>query len=609
MTYRGKKLAFCLAIAWAILLSAVTASTLPRQFLDADVVMQSVMSLQNVTLFFWGQNRLANVLPLAVSWIADPSANLAAVLFLPTLFFYFFLFAVSRIAAAAVDRARVDVVSLQTFLVLSAVFAVCFTPKTICEIAVTHFEYSLPALCLVVAAQLSILGSGDSTPRVAATAAACFLATAVNPAILIPGLFVCAGAIVYKKRAGLAEISLAASLVLSFVAWALIAKSQGSSGYNSFDASILQGGMRAALAGMAARLNLPNLALVLGALLLARGLAAQNAVKIPHRESADVSSLLCYGAAAFVLVWLLLFSGNQWVARNHFAWRYFIFVFFAGLFWMAISIARLMAPLRQRYSGAVTAIAAAIWFLAGFSLPTRFDNYALFRAVDAHARPGVHLYSGDYWLVWPSVLRDMMRGHEAYGLAIRGEGNRAGARAFVARQIQRNGEVPVLCLRAEPAECRRQIETVLGPVALSGVTRLGGQVHQMQVVGTLDRIEYRGAAFLALPSIVGLTDHGMKRSDGREGFLLFGPYVALDAGTYRLDVFGAAQQADGAYVEVVSASGARKFAQVALEARTDGALLRNARVRLPVETRGVEVRVWVRAGSQVQLTGYRLSRE
>lgn len=607
MTHIRKKLALCLAIAWAILLSVVTALTLPSQFMDADVAMHSIMSLQNVTLFFWGQNRLANVLPLAVSWITDPTANLVAVLVLAALCFYLLLFAFSRLAAAAVDRSRIDALSLETFVVLSAVVAVCFTPATICEIAVTHFEYALPALCLVVAAHFSILRTGEAPPRALATAAACVIATGVNPAILIPGLFICAGAVLFRKRVGLAEIILSASLVLSFVGWGLAAESRGSSAYHSFDATILQAGMRTVIGGLVARLNLPAVTLLFGGLLLAKGVAGR--YKSPDPGAGGVSSLLCHVTAAFVLAWLLLFSGNHWVQQNQFSWRYFIFVFFAGLFWLAISIAGLMAPLRQWHSRAVTAVAATVWLVAGFSLPTGFGNYALFRAVDSHARPGVHLYSGDYWLVWPSVLRDMMRGNEAYGLAIRGEGNRAGARDFVARQIQRHGDVPVLCLEAAPAECRRQIETVVGPVAVSEVTRLSEHVHQMRLSGMLDRLQYQGAAFLALPSAVGVTDQGMKRSDGREGFLLFGPYAALDAGNYRFDVFGAAQQLDGAYVEVVSAGGERKLARFALEAGTDGRVVRNAGVRLPVDVQGLEVRVWVRGGSQVQLTGYRLSRE
>ncbi len=47
-----------------LVLSLLTVNAFAPRFLNADVILNSVMSLQNVTLFVWGQNRLLNVVPL-----------------------------------------------------------------------------------------------------------------------------------------------------------------------------------------------------------------------------------------------------------------------------------------------------------------------------------------------------------------------------------------------------------------------------------------------------------------------------------------------------------------------------------------------------------------
>jgi hypothetical protein len=43
---------------------------------DADTILQSLMSTQKVTLFYWGQDRYANFLPFIYSWIKSPKLNL-----------------------------------------------------------------------------------------------------------------------------------------------------------------------------------------------------------------------------------------------------------------------------------------------------------------------------------------------------------------------------------------------------------------------------------------------------------------------------------------------------------------------------------------------------
>jgi hypothetical protein len=63
-------------------LSVLTINRFAPQSLNADTVLHSIMSLQNVTVFYWGQNRFLNLFPWLLSWINNASANLYAELLL-----------------------------------------------------------------------------------------------------------------------------------------------------------------------------------------------------------------------------------------------------------------------------------------------------------------------------------------------------------------------------------------------------------------------------------------------------------------------------------------------------------------------------------------------
>ena len=64
---------------FAALLAIISTLTVLRysaHHLNADTIMQSIQSVQNVDLFFWGQNRFASAIPLLASPFANPEVNL-----------------------------------------------------------------------------------------------------------------------------------------------------------------------------------------------------------------------------------------------------------------------------------------------------------------------------------------------------------------------------------------------------------------------------------------------------------------------------------------------------------------------------------------------------
>ena len=42
---------------------------------NGDGLLETIMSLQKVTLYFWGEDRFANLLPAATLWIRNPTDN------------------------------------------------------------------------------------------------------------------------------------------------------------------------------------------------------------------------------------------------------------------------------------------------------------------------------------------------------------------------------------------------------------------------------------------------------------------------------------------------------------------------------------------------------
>jgi hypothetical protein len=119
-------LANALAASWLLVVSALPVIAYAPDFIGADTVLGSIMSLQNVTLYFWGQNRLLNVLPFAVSWITDPQSNLLALLYLASLASFSLLLLLALFARRAV-AGRSDLV-LPVFAALSATYLLVASP-------------------------------------------------------------------------------------------------------------------------------------------------------------------------------------------------------------------------------------------------------------------------------------------------------------------------------------------------------------------------------------------------------------------------------------------------------------------------------------------------
>lgn len=470
-----------ISLIWVLILSALTTNKYSPELLNADVIINSVMSLQKVTLYYWGQNRLLNVLPFIFSSITEPSVNLLAVLFFTSICFYLLLYYFSRMAVVLLGAGKNDEISLKVFILTSALYVFIFKPFAIFEISLAHIEYSFPALLLSFAS-FNMLRNQESNNKflwLIISFLMIFTATGLNPSTLIPVVFVAIGSVFYKKKIRFGELSLVTISVFSFVIWNAVSKKYGNMPYNDFKIEILLTGLEKVLNGLFSVINLPYL------LLLIILISLFKIIYLIYFKNSSHNNLFSFCSSSLVIFatsWFLFFSASRWVEMSLFVWRYFIFAIFAVLFMLSIYLLNFIEKLDNVKSWILT---GTIFLLVSLSLisPIRsFSEYKVFQRVNSLTEPGSNLYAGDYWVVWPSVLRDMMHGHEAYGLTFRGDANRATVGEYVRKRINQNGSVSVFCLNDQAENCINQVNSIVGPIKSIKTTRTRDSVYLIEFI-------------------------------------------------------------------------------------------------------------------------------
>lgn len=450
-------LADCLLI---LILSLLTVNALAPRYLNADVILNSVMSLQKVTLFVWGQNRLLNVVPFLLSPVANPGVNLAAHLIFFSCTFYTLLY----VLAGLISRQMPPATALnrrQLFLLIAVCTALIFRPHALFDFALWHIEYTLSYLLLVGAFCLFFTRKKQSLFTLLSAFFLLFIATGLNNSILLPAL---ATAIVFPLLAGYGKRGAffgALAALASFAGWYGISGyyPAAPASYYGVNLSNLLPNLLETLRTMASAVSCPGLGGLFGILLFL--------FLFIRKGSSKWAVPLLLLLPAFAAGWILLFSNNQWVLANQLHYRYFAPAFFccilAGVLLLAAKAA-LLKPLSR-----------ALFFslLLGFLLfrlaaPfTPLKEYTVFSAAFCPAeRPGPTFYAGDYWKVWPAVMKDLMDGKESFGFAYRGDANKEAAASSAAGQITEGKKLTVYCLDASPEECLRQTASFLGGLFL-----------------------------------------------------------------------------------------------------------------------------------------------
>ena len=385
--------------------------------LHADGIMQSVMSLQGVELFFWGQNRFASVVPLLTGVIVDPDANLFGGLLLNALSFHGLLLLLARMGTSTVAGDRRWSSTLVLFVALEAVVNLVVVPYQVYTIALHTQPYSLSWL-LAVGGFLWWCRPHRAF-RVAA-AALVGVAVGLNPSVALGALFL---ALVRAVRTGCWRpwAAFAAVWAAWFAVWFWLAARYGrtdavapgmAGSYYGFEVGRFAEGFGRSVEAIVGAFASGWLVLIAGLCLLGI-LASDRRAQRALLPRFALIGLFCLGYTA-------LFAGNGWVAANQYPVRYFFPVllaitlgFTAPIVAAALRLAdgRLSPPAARR-TALIAAGTVGVAAVAGpITLPTDADILGDVRATaDYAASHDVPFLAGNYWVVWPALYLTMSDG-------------------------------------------------------------------------------------------------------------------------------------------------------------------------------------------------------
>lgn len=181
-----------------------------------------------------------------------------------------------------------------------------------------------------------------------------------------------------------------------------------------------------------------------------------------------------------------------------------------------------------------------------------------------------------------------------------------------------------------PIELRNQLSQAVAQLVSSGfvdveareyysVVRLKPGFSSLARKGTLEYIIRRTSCMppvclkrsgfrLETLKQVGIVQNGRLVSNGKKGFLHFGPYVPMSAGSYTLFILGYGDVSSSSWVDVTSGQGCLqhgKFGLTSNNNESDGRLAEGP-IILEAPVNDLEVRIYVGAEDKVTLEGFKL---
>ncbi len=457
---------------------------------NADGLLETIMSLQRVTLFYWGQARFANILPLLASPIRNPVANADAQLVARIV-----LGLAAPLFACALLSAREERFSVARATILSALLFLACAPYRIILEALTQTSpfgtsFTLAGFA-VLAFRRAVSMPADAAQarwwwRIAgvALAVAAFLqnvSLAIEVAPLAVGLCVLARSRVAIEFALASALALTATIAAMKLCAPSAAPRIGGFGHSLVGLRVYGG----YLVGPAGRCFWIALALATASNVLGRRDA-----RARLRLTGD-GVLVATVGASFVATAL-----SDWVVINYAHPRYLAPDYILAASLGGLAIERIVQTLRvSRFARECcgTAAAALLLELAAVHLgpqPAGADEIMApeWRGMSGTVASAIlsrHLdgVAGAYWDVWPAIFRvEGMAPSGAptpFGFAYNGEARRHA----IVRRLRRAGQLRVGCIDRPGVDCaavtRTTIDVPVGvtagadaPLVLEGGARL-----------------------------------------------------------------------------------------------------------------------------------------
>jgi hypothetical protein len=435
---------------------------------NADALLPALISTQRLTFFYWGQDRLASLVP-AIAWpIRDPVWNFrfqmvvygAAFFTLTAMFVWYHLHTTGRRVGAANLAVATAVAGL---LVMAPMRA--GTGNTL----VFEQVYALSAVLFLCGGRWLVNASPGWRGRRWIGSLLILLAVLLNPSTLLyaPALLLLDdrrdGAM---KRFAVGLGVIASSFLLGTLASRAFFDGESLGKYYSdFSTSRAHHGLDAAISNVLGSIDL-SVACILG--------VACAAVVVWRWTSLPTRLHVAYiGTAVFGLVWLVIFSANRWVEINLFSYRYFFPLYASGMLVLAGTAAEVVALAQRAIEKRDHSVSprpalqllCVCTFVAvgvgGIVLATdRTQVHTLVAAddeVELAKRRNIRLIAGDYWSTWPTVVAGRAEGVDLLGVAYRSDPIADDINDEVDRSLSAAGVVRALCPSGDDEQCTREI--------------------------------------------------------------------------------------------------------------------------------------------------------
>lgn len=450
-----------------LVLSALTVMRYTYANLQADGVEQSVMSVQDIDLFYWGQDRLAPVVSWLASPIADPGANLWVCLMLQAMAFHGLLLAAARVGTPAVAGDHSWSSTLLLFLALAAVAHACLTPQTLWALALEGQPYALSFLCALLA--FVAWRRRRVLPALVAVALV-WVMLGLNPSAVLV-LATLAVVTWLRERRFWWWALLGAVSAASLLSWTYLAAEFGGQAgaaeenppYFEFRLEHYATSIPAVFHNLVSCLRLPWFPAMLFVAVLAT-------LALPEeRRRAFLPRFALAGG--FAAAYTALFTANTWIGMNDWHFRYFAPVPFLVILSLGAPVAavvlagvRSLSDTRVRHRAAAVAVGGAVLACgAGIAGPVRDpSDAAALQALQPTAAwaadHDVRFFSGYYWDMWPLLHVALREGRDAaFVTGFKSGGDPAGYRRAFQEEQEDGGTPRAVCVNAPVADCQEYL--------------------------------------------------------------------------------------------------------------------------------------------------------
>lgn len=174
----------------------------------------------------------------------------------------------------------------------------------------------------------------------------------------------------------------------------------------------------------------------------------------------------------FAIAWTMVFALNSWVEMNDFSYRYFAPAYLSVLVMILVALMSIGDAALRYLDGfrmllpRLAVGALSVLLISTIILWKPLDQYASMKAVAeqvAFARKeGIRFIGGTYWKTWPAVLALDESGSEVFGFAERGIAMAYEINVTADEMLKKDDPVRLMCIDLDAVWCESAFEATTG---------------------------------------------------------------------------------------------------------------------------------------------------